>query len=186
MELQADEARTTGILNMAFDFASMARTFKPGTKDKFLQRVRTLLPRLAHLESQEEFDTLHDELCRWGCRSLRPSHAGRPRASYGQVAKTLNVVLKVVVYYCGLPSREQAARLLPWLHPAIDNPMMKHLRQRFREGFPGGIKSISGVDKRTYMILRDLAGRDAAEHFGGELHPVQWEDIVWVSSNPKR
>ena len=186
MDARADEARTTGILNMAFDFASMARTFKPGSKGKFLKRVRVLLPRLAHVRSQEEFNVLHDEICRWGCRSLKPSHAGRPRASYGQVAKTLNVVLKVVVYYCGLPDQDQATRLLPWLHAAIDNPMMKHLRRQFGKGFPKGIKVIADVDKRAYPVLRDLACRDSAEMFGSGLHPVQWEDIVWVTSNKKQ
>ena len=182
---RAGEARTTGILNMAFDFASMARTFKPGSKDKFLVKVRALLPRLAEVGSQEEFDRLHEELCRWGCRSLKPSHTGHPRASYGQVAKTLNVVLKVVVYYCGLPNRDQAARLLPWLHPAIDNAMMKYLRRQYRRDFPKGIKSISGVDKRTYSVLRQLAARDSKEHLGGGLYPVQWEDIAWVDANNK-
>jgi hypothetical protein len=185
MDVQAEEARLTGILHMAFGFASMARTFKPGSKVRFLQQVRAVLPRLGHAKDRAEFDALHDEICRWGCRSLKPSHAGRARASYGQVAKTLNVILKVAVYYCGLPDQVQATRLSPWLHPAIDNPMMKHLRRRYREDFPKGIKSISGVDKHRYLALLDLAARDAAENLGGDLHPVQWEDILWAEVNDK-
>ena len=185
MDARAADARTTGILHMAFDFASMARTFEAGTKDLFLRQIRQRLPRLADVKSPDEFNALHDGLCRWGCRTIRSSHAGHPPASYGQVAKTLNVVLKVVVYYCGLPDLALATRLVPWLHPAIDNPMMKYLRQKFASRFPPGIKTIASVDRQAYRALIDLAGIDISESFGGELHPIQWEDIVWVSVNPK-
>ena len=142
-----------------------------------------MLPQLVYVESQDGFDTLHAELCRWGCRALRPSHPGRPRAAYGQVAKTLNVVLKVVVYYSELPNRRVAKRLLPWLHPAIDNRMMKYLRRRYTDKFPVGIKAIADVDKRSYLTLRSLATRDAVENLDGKLHPAQWEDIVWAEVN---
>jgi len=97
----------------------------------------------------------------------------------------LNTVLKAAVNYCGLPDRRQAKRLLPWLRPAIDNSMMKYLQRRYRDEFPRGIKAISDVDKRSYFVLRNLAARDAVENLGGELHPVQWEDIVWLEVNGK-
>ena len=186
MDVRAEEAKITGVLHMAFDFSSMARTFEKGTKDKFLKRIHAMLPMLADVESQDTFEFIHGEVCNWGCRSLKPSHSGRRRASYGQVAKTLNVVLKVAVYYCGLPNRRQAMRLLPWLHPAIDNPMMKYLGRRYRAEFPNSISAISNVDKRTYKILLNFAARDVMENLGGKLHPVQWEDIVWVKANTKK
>ena len=63
--------------------------------------------------------------------------------------------------------------------------MMKYLRRQYRRDFPKGIKSISGVDKRTYSVLRQLAARDSKEHLGGGLYPVQWEDIAWVDANNK-
>ena len=97
----------------------------------------------------------------------------------------MNAVLKVAVYYCELPDRRQATRLLPWLHPAIDKPMMQYLRRRYRDEFPRGIKAIADVDKRSYLVLRNLAARDAVENRGGELHPVHWEDIVWMEVNGK-
>ena len=186
MDLRAEKARTTAILHMAFDFASMARTFKKGTKDKFLRRVRAMLPRLAHVESEDEFDTLHAEVCRWGCRSFRPSHAGRPRASYGQVAKTLNVVLKVVVYYCGL------TRPTPGEAPVtLASPCHRQLHDEVPPAavqgrVPPGIQAIADVDRRSYTVLINLAARDAVENLGGKLHPVQWEDIVWSEVNGKR
>lgn len=186
MDARSADARITGILHMAFDFASMARTFEAETKDRFLRQVRPMLSRLADVKSPEEFNALHDGFCRWGGRTIRSSHAGHPPASYGQVAKTLNVVLKVAVYYCGLSGREQVERLVPWLHPAIDNPMMKYLRQRFRKRFPTGIKTIATVDRQAYQALVGLADLDIAERFEGGLFPVQWEDIVWTSVNPKR
>ena len=144
------------LANLRLCWHRESRTFEKGTKDKFLKRVRSQLPLFAHIESQDEFDYLHTEICRWGSRSLKPSHAGRPRASYGQVAKTLNVVLKVAVYYCGLPSRRQATRLLPWLHHAIDKPMMKYLQSRYRDEFPRGVKTIADVDKRISATSRPV------------------------------
>lgn len=90
-----------------------------------------------------------------------------------------------MVSYCGLPDQRQAERLLPWLHPAIDNQMMDYLRERYRDGFPSGVKKIGDVDKRTYRALLGLAARDAKEHIGGGLVPVQWEDVVWGEANGK-
>ena len=185
MDQNAEAARLTAILHMAFDFASMSRVFEKGSKAKFLKRVRKLLPDLASVATQGEFEALHARFCTWGRRSLRTSHGGHQRASYGQVAKTLNVVLKVVVSYCGMPDQRQAARLLPWLHPAIDNQMMGYLRQRYRDEFPRGIKGISEVDRVAYMLLVDMAAQDARENYSGGLVPVQWEDVVWVEVNRK-
>ena len=140
---------------------------------------------MATVATQGEFEALHARFCAWGCRSSRTSHRGHQRASYGQVAKTLNVVLKVVVSYCGLPDRRQAERLLPWLHPAIDNRMMAYLEGQYTAEFPTGVKKIADVDKRAYRILLKLADRDADDNQGGGLHPVEWEDLVWVVVNGK-
>lgn len=86
---------------------------------------------------------------------------------------------------CGLPDKVSAERLTPWLHPAIDNPMMKYLRGKFRQEHPAGINSIAQVDKRVYRVLLDLAGQDIEDRFDGVLHPIQWEDIVWLTINGK-
>ena len=186
MNSHAKSTRTTAILHMAFDFASMGRTFEQGTKVRFIKRVRRLLRELALVRTQGEFEALHARFCNWGRRAIRSSHRGHQWASYGQIAKTLNVVLKVVVSYCELPNRRQAERLLPWLHPAIDNAMMKYLKRQYRDEFPRGVNGIADVDKRSYWVLLDLAARDAVDNLGGGLHPVQWEDIVWVKVNKKR
>jgi hypothetical protein len=51
---------------------------------------------------------------------IKPSVA----CSYGHGAKVLDVAAKVYVYYCGEPSAEIAARLLPMLQAGLDTPMM--------------------------------------------------------------
>ena len=181
----ADSARLTAILHMAFDFASMSRVFEKGSKAKFLKRVRKLLPDLASVATQGDFEALHDRFCTRGRSSLRTSHGAHQRASYGQVAKTLNVVLKVVVGYCEMPERRQAERLLPWLHPAIDNRMMAYLEGQYTDEFPTGVKKIADVDKRAYRALLKLAAWDADDNQGGGLVPVAWEDVVWVEVNGK-
>ena len=93
----AKAAKLITILNMAFDFTSMSRVFEKGTKDKFIEKVQELISKLAVVTSAEEFDNLHDGFCRWGCRTVKRSREGNKRASYGQVTKTLNVVLKAAV-----------------------------------------------------------------------------------------
>ena len=124
---RAESARLIAILHMAFDFASMGRVFGKGTKGKFLERLHGLLPGLAQVRTKGDFESLHSRYCEWGCRSIRSRHRDRQRASYGQVAKTLNVVLKVVVVsYCMFPNQRQAKRLLPWLHPG-QHLWLRHL-----------------------------------------------------------
>lgn len=182
---RANKAKVIGILHMAFDLTSMSRVFEKGTKDKFIKKFSILLPKLASITSAEEFDHLHDDFCRWGCRAIKTSRRGKRRASYGQVAKTLNVSLKATVYYCCLPDRDTAARLIPWLHPAIDNPMMGYLRDESEHDLPAKVNSIAKVDKRIYKLLLDLANQDNKKRFAAALSPIQWEDIVWLTINGK-
>ena len=157
----------------------------PEPRGKDPLRLATELPPAFEISDASSQGVTTDAFCLWGCRTVKPSHGGLKRASYGQIAKTLNVVLKAAVYYCGLPDKHSAARLRPWLHPAIDNPMTKYLRGKFRKDSPVGVGSIAQVDKRGYQVLLDLAGRDIEKDFGGALTPIQWEDIVWLTINGK-
>lgn len=182
---QAEAAKLIAIMNMAFDFTSMSRVFEKGTKDKFIQKVGVLLPKLASVSSANEFNQVHHSFCRWACMEIKRSRKGAGGVSYGQIAKTLNVFLKAAVYYCTLPDRPTAERLIPWLHPAIDNPMMDYLQQKFPRDLPARLDSMVNVDEHIYQVLLDLAGRDINERFGGALTPIQWEDIVWLTINGK-
>ena len=113
---------------MAFDFSSMARTLEKGSKLVFLNRFKALIDDLLEVVEEDSFYRLHDEFCEWGsCTIRRSSPLNKPYASYGQIAKTLNVSLKAVVYYCGLPTARQAKKIIPWLHPRIHNKMMRYL-----------------------------------------------------------
>ena len=62
---------------------------------------------------------------------------------------------------------------------------MEYLRRQNRGDFSWCIKAIDDVDRRSYGVLRTLATRDAVGSLCGELHLVQWEDIVWLEVNGK-
>ena len=107
-------------------------------------------------------------------------------ASYGQVAKTLNVVLRVVMFYCNLPETMLAEKIVPFLHPAIDNKMMGYLRKNYRNKFPKNLFSIASVNKENYFQLQELVAKDMKKNVEEPLYCVQWEYIIWVRVNPKK
>lgn len=184
--IQSTDAKLVAILNMAFDFTSMARVFESGTKKRFLGQIQHLLLKLTNVNEPEEFNKLHDKFCKWGTDTIKKSgRSEQDNASYGQIAKTLNVVLKVAVYYCNLPDVIQAKNLTPLLHPAIDNPMMKHLKKNYRRDFPKKTQTIASVDRDKYRHLLKLAAKDIQDNFNEPIWLIQWEDILWVNTNFK-
>jgi len=108
---EVERLRFENIVDMGLAFSAMMRVFEKGAKKELHNRmVNKIAERLFNLSSREEFNKVHTEFCEWGTRNIRQAERkgkiitkeGSP-ASYGQIAKTLDVTLKVVVYYCHLP-----------------------------------------------------------------------------------
>lgn len=59
-------------------------------------------------------------------------------ASYGQLAKTLDVTLKVAIYYSHLPNCQKAIKISNWLNAAVDTQMMAMLSKEFQMIFAHG------------------------------------------------
>ena len=184
---EPDEARFKSILDGGLIFSAMLRNFRPGSKRILLEEenLPSTVRKILKCNTQESFDKIHLEFCRWGIRNIIQTH-NNENASYGQIAKTLNVVLKVVVYYSHCPDCQTAKKLSKFLHAAVDNKMMKMLRRTCHKDFaprpwPG---TIAQVDKQAYETIRDIVAKFIEEERDGDrITPVQFDDIYWLRLN---
>ncbi len=165
------------IIDMALTFTTMLRLFESDSKQKIAEQLENSLSQLPSISSKDQFEKLHADFCNWFVANVKTARKG-DSASYGQAAKVFDVVAKVYVYYCRLPSCEAAAVLLPFLHGAIDTPIMKDLQLEYPEV---GINSemIKSVEKEEYRVLQSLVVRSIQEKFKGQIFPVQYDDIMW-------
>ena len=181
-DINPAESRAQNLIQLGVDFSSMSRVFKDGSKAKIRDRIHGAREQLSSIESREEFDEWHSIICNWGISNIQLAKGVRP-ASYGQIAKTLNVVLKVAVYYGHLPNCEKATQLSSWLHAAVDNKMMRMLKRSFPDAISTWPKSIQQVDSsEKYGAIQELVGRYIAE-FHPNITPVQFDDIYWWKLN---
>jgi hypothetical protein len=105
-------------------------------------------------------------------------------ASYGQVAKTLDVTLKVMVYYCHLPDCETSKRLAKWLHAAVDTKMMSILADEYPKEIQPWPARIEEVDKARYLAIQEIVRKFIRKKHNGKLSPVEFDDMYWYKLNP--
>ncbi len=101
-------------------------------------------------------------------------------SSYGQAAKILDIAIKVYVYYCTQPNPATAERIVPFLHGAIDTPIMKHLKKAKPDSSRVRATTIKGLDEEAYQALQAML---LAESHQEKLNPVQYDDILWRRLN---
>ena len=122
------KATLNNIIDMSLTFSAMIRLFKNDMKKKLHKGLTKTVKDVCKAKSEEEFRKIHSQFCEWGKENICLAKEDK-RPSYGQIAKTLDVVLKVAVYFCGLPDPDKSKQLRPWLNPAVDTKMMKKLRE---------------------------------------------------------
>jgi hypothetical protein len=108
--------------------------------------------------------------------------------SYGHAAKVLDLVLKVYVYYCNMPSPAKAESLIPRLNGAIDTQILRHLFKKLEDIFgkscpPHYLWTIKMIDKENYELLQKVIRQDIRDSFDDNISPVQYEDIMWRRLN---
>lgn len=104
--------------------------------------------------------------------------------SYGQIAKTLDVILKVAIYYCHLPNCEKSREISHWLNAAVDTKMMAMLRRYYRDAIkPWPIRVQDVKDRKSYEAIQELVRRFVMEKQSGKILPVQFDDIYWWKLN---
>jgi hypothetical protein len=167
---EISEIKLSNIINMALDFSGMIRLFKKDSKAKLYERTLSTVKQVFKAESEEEFKRIHSKFCE--CLTNKIVLAKKNQAaSYGQIAKTLNVVLKVAVYYCHLPEYEKSKSLLRWLDAAVDNRMMRKLKQPYR--------AIHEVKRDDYSKIQDAVRKFIREKHQDTFLPVHFDDCYF-------
>ncbi|MBI5588096.1 MAG: hypothetical protein HY889_07000 [Deltaproteobacteria bacterium] len=177
---------------MALTFTAMMRVFHTGSKKLIAMEFEKLCDNLLSVKSSDTdcYEKLHQDFCTWFIQEIKTAEKrlknGRVKASqpasYGHAAKTLDIAMKVYVYYCGQPTLEVANHLTPMLHCAVDTPIMELLKAKFPNAHVTS-STIEQVDKGCYIVLQKLVSKDIAESFANNIIPVQYDDIMWNRLN---
>jgi hypothetical protein len=103
-----EEIRIYNMVDMGLRFSGMIRLFEKGSKSKMMAKVLMLLPELFNARSYNDFKEAHSKLCTWATKMIYLAEKQkngkiikkRSTISYGQAGKSIDVTLKVLVYYC--------------------------------------------------------------------------------------
>lgn len=193
-ELNKEERlRFENIIDMGVAWSTMLRLFRKGSKKDLNDRIiKKTAEGVFNVDSREDFAHIHSEFCDWGTRNIFLAQKKRKRriikqskaASYGQIAKTLDVTLKVAVYYCHLPNCETSKKISPWLNAAVDTEMMAKLREQYPNEIKSWPTKIEEVDKNNYLTVQEIVRRVIKEKHSGKIIPVQFDDIYWREVHP--
>lgn len=174
--------RLYNIIDMGLTFSAMIRLFKKDTKGKLRKRVLDTVKRMFDAKSEEEFRGIHAQFCQWGAKEIFLAKKGHA-ASYGQVAKTLDVVLKVVVYYCHLPDCDKSKQLTLWLNAAVDTRMMNLLKQHYAKDIDPWPSAIERVNEPNYIKIQEIVRKFNTDKHQASIVPVQFDDYYWYTLN---
>lgn len=187
-----EEIREENILEMGLAFSAMIRLFKKGEKPKLLERLlQEEGQAIFKAESQKEFSRAHTKFCNWGTKNIllaqkrRKGKIIQPEApaSYGQIAKTLDVTLKVAVYYAHLPNCNKSQDLLKWLNAAVDTKMVVQLKKQYPDDIRVWPKTIKQVSSITYVAIQNVVRKFIKEYHNNQILPVQFDEIYWNEWN---
>jgi hypothetical protein len=181
------EIRLYNMIDMGFRYSGMIRLYEKGSKQKLIVKKFEVLPEISNAESSAVFDKIHSDYCIWATENIFLAEKRKggvvvkksSNVSYGQAAKTLDVTLKVLVYYCRWPNYKASKRLNKFIHAAIDNKMIKHLKRNYKTAFKKWPKSVAEIDRQGYIKLQNLVKRFISERDTEITLPVQFDDKYW-------
>jgi len=177
------EIRLENIIDVGLTASAMIRLFEKGTKEKKLRRpIRKTIVKMFEAKSEAEFKRIHSAFCRQATGEITLAKKNK-LASYGQIAKTLDVVLKVAVYYCHLPECQKSKRLSEWLNAAVDTKMMAKLRDHYPTDIKPWPRTIEKVDRQSYEEIQRIVRKFIREEHQGSITPVQFDDYYWRELN---
>lgn len=181
------DVRLSNIVDMGLTFSAMIRLYKGGSKKIIHKEIVRILPEIANSDTIERFQKTHNEFCTWGMNRLSLAekkrqgkiikHSSSP--SYGQVAKTLDVVLKVLIYYSKWPDEPKSERIAKYLNSAVDTKMMALLKSKYPDYFEFWPTTVESVNQSIYVSIQDLVRRFIADEHKGQIMPVQFDDLYW-------
>ena len=188
LELKDPEnVRLSNIVDMGLTFSAMIRLYKKGSKKIIHKEIVRILPEIASADSIEQFQKMHNDFCSWGMDRLSLAEKKRQGRiikdsgppGYGQVAKTLDVVLKVVIYYSKWPDEPTSERIAKYINAAVDTKMMAFLKSYY----PGHIEhwpvTVENVSQSIYISMQKLVRQFITDEHQGQIMPVQFDDLYW-------
>lgn len=186
-----EDSKLNNIVEMALGFSAMMRLFQEGSKQKLKLKIMNTLTDIYEAKTKEQFDDAHESFCNWGVENIRLTERREKGiivkesgpASYGQIGKTFSVVLSVIIYYCHLPTRDEAMEISKWLHAAVDTKMMKHLKKLYPDHIKPWPSTIKEVKCEQYFAIQEAVNKLIQERHCGDVMPVQYEDIYWEALN---
>jgi len=190
----ADEAKLHNIIDMGLNFSAMMRLLQKGSKQLIKARTLTDVCEVFKAESEPALNEIHAAFCDWGVKNIVLAERRKKGriikksgpVSYGQIAKILDVVLRVVVYYSHLPDSEKSHLISRWLHAAVDTKMMEYLKKDYSEDSRPWPKSIEQVHRAEYRSIQEAVRKFIGQEHSGEITPVQFDDIYWEALNKQK
>ena len=191
MKAKAEKVKIQNIIDMAVSFSAMGRVFGKGSTEKIKAKLNNCIEDFFNLSAKEEYHERHKEFCEWFTTNIKTAERKKGEriikrsqyASWGQAAKVIDLVLKVCIYYCNLPSTEASSKIIPWLNGAIDTRILEYLKKRYNSPIISQTNTIEDIDERKYEELQKMTRSDIKESFNGEIFPVQYDDIKWRELN---
>lgn len=186
----AVEKKHESIVEIGVTISAMLRLFEIGSKQKIVSKLFDDLHELEKINTHADFELFHKRFCDWFTSNIKTAQRTRNNkivkeshfASYGHAAKVLDVALKVMVYYSGLPNKKDAERILPLLNCAIDTQLLNYLKANSpAENISA--TTVESIDRSTYVRLQELIRSDIGSNFNNEILPPQYDDITWYELN---
>ena len=179
------------IVDMGLTFSAMIRLFQQGSKEKLRRQILTEVRNVFKTESKDQFTTVHSKFCDWGVKNILQAEKKRREriikkvapASYGQIAKTFDVVLKVTIYYSHLPNCEKSRAISRWLNAAVDTKMMAMLKRFYPEALQPWPTTVEQIGVEDYRKIQQVVRKFIAEKHSGKILPVQFDDKYWYFLN---
>jgi hypothetical protein len=187
---QAEKAKKQNMIDMAVGFTAMMPLFQERSTDLIKEKLTDLFEGLDRISSDQDFSEMHRDFCKWFVKTIRLAKTEEP-SSYGHAAKVLDLVLKVYVYYCKMPSPAKAESLMPRLNGAIDTPILRHLFKKMEDIYGKSLPThylwtIKMIDKEDYDLLQKVIRQDIRDSFDDNILPVQYDDIMGTTPGSVR
>jgi len=191
MNEEIKDAKFKNIIEMAVEFSGLRRVFAKGSEKRIRERLYSCMGAILDSKTKEQLKKRHNEFCQWFTRNIMTAERKRngkvitksENASWGHAAKVFDIVLKVIICYCQLPTVDISAKLKPWLNCAIDTQVFKELKRTSKNSEILGICKLTDINEKRYEILQRILCNYIKEKYHGKLCPVQSDDILFRELN---
>lgn len=186
MNEEFKDAKFKNIIDMAVEFSGLGRVFAKDDVKTIREKFYDCMGDILDSKTKEQLRKRHGEFCQWFTGNIRRNRkANRKNASWGHAAKMLDIVLKVVICYCHLPSREISTKLKPWLNCGIDTQLLDKLKKVSKNAEISRMEYLTDIDRKGYETLQKILCDYIKKKYHGKLCPVECDDVLFRELNRK-